>query len=116
MRTELTETELKLKEDLPLILNGGYDKFFEGEQLKLILELSFLYNFTEFTYDSAVFKYNNNTLRISGLSDAYYSVDSFDTAVNYIRKERVFKDALVSYKREYKINNIIENDNNREKN
>lgn len=53
----LDDTENYIKDNLQNILDGKFNDKFETDQLKMMLEMSFLYNHISSEYDSVVFSY-----------------------------------------------------------
>ena len=63
------DTDNFIKDNLQNILDGNFDDKFKPEQLKIMLELSFLYNHISIENDSIIFKYNGIELKINGMSE-----------------------------------------------
>lgn len=109
----LDDTENYIKDNLQNILDGKFDDKFDKEQLKMMLEMSFLYNHISSEYDhgyqacSVVFSYNGVKLKISGISEIPGGFAK-DQITSSIRNDVVFKSALKQFLRDKKINDILE--------
>jgi len=100
-------TDNYIKDNLQNILDGKFDDKFKPVQLKMMLEMSFLYNHISAENDSVIFKYNDVKLKISGISDipGEFAKEHITSA---IRNDVVFKSALTQFLRDKKINDILE--------
>jgi hypothetical protein len=100
-------TDNYIKDNLQNILDGKFDDKFKPDQLKMMLEMSFLYNHISAENDSVIFKYNDVKLKISGISDipGEFAKEHITSA---IRNDVVFKSALTQFLRDKKINDILE--------
>lgn len=100
-------TDNYIKDNLQNILDGKFDDKFKPGQLKMMLEMSFLYNHISAENDSVIFKYNDVKLKISGISDipGEFAKEHITSA---IRNDVVFKSALTQFLRDKKINDILE--------
>ena len=108
----LDDTENYIKDNLQNIIDGKFDDKFSTEQLKMMLEMSFLYNHISVENDSVIFEYDSQELKISGINDL---VNSIPTGIDYknqifstIKSDVVFKSALTQFLRDKKINEILE--------
>jgi hypothetical protein len=103
----LDSTDNYIKDNLQNILDGKFDDKFKPDQLKMMLEMSFLYNHISAENDSVIFKYNDVKLKISGISDipGEFAKEHITSA---IRNDVVFKSALTQFLRDKKINDILE--------
>lgn len=95
----LDDTENYIKDNLQNILDGKFDDKFDKEQLKMMLEMSFLYNHITLENNSIVFRYDDKRVSIEGVSNNLRSS---------IRNDVVFKSALKQFLRDKKINDILE--------
>jgi hypothetical protein len=102
----LDDTDNYIKDNLQNIIDGKFDDKFDKEQLKMMLELSFLYNHISIENDSVIFEYNGVKLKISGISEVFgiYAKESITSA---IKNDVVFKSALKQFLRDKKINEIL---------
>jgi len=120
---KLDETELKLKKDIDIIFNGGYDdkpttdflnhleltRMFvrsESDQIEYIKQLSFLYNHIDIEDNSLVFKYDNVKLKINGISELPPDFQKEHT-MHLIRNSDEFKSAYTQFSRDYKIEKLL---------
>ena len=74
------DTENYIKDNLQNIIDGKFDDKFSTEQLKMMLEMSFLYNHISVENDSVIFEYDSQELKISGINDL---VNSIPTGIDY---------------------------------
>ena len=105
----LDDTENYIKDNLQNILDGKFDDKFDKEQLKMMLEMSFLYNHISVENDSVVFSYNGVKLKISGISEIPGGFAK-EQITSSIRNDVIFKSALKQFLRDIrdkKINDIL---------
>ena len=107
----LDDTDNYIKDNLENIINGKFDDKFDKEQLKMMLEMSFLYNHISVEIDSVIFEYNGVKLKINGINDLVHSIP---TGIDYknqifstIKSDKVFKSALTQFLRDKKINDVL---------
>jgi hypothetical protein len=103
----LDDTDNFIKDNLQNIIDGKFDDKFDKEQLKMMLELSFLYNHISFENDSVIFEYNRVKFKISGISEIPGGFAK-ETITSAIKNDEVFKSALKQFLRDKKINDILE--------
>ena len=101
------DTENYIKDNLQNIIDGEFDDKFDKEQLKMMLEMSFLYNHIIFENDSVIFEYNRVKFKISGISEIPGGFAK-ETITSAIKNDEVFKSALKQFLRDKKINDILE--------
>ena len=103
----LDDTENYIKDNLKNIIDGKFDDKFEPDQLKMMLEMSFLYNHISVENDSFIFEYDSVKLKISGVSEipGGFAKEHITSA---IKNDVVFKSALTQFLRDKKINEILE--------
>jgi hypothetical protein len=106
------DTENYIKDNLQNIIDGKFDDKFNKEQLKMMLEMSFLYNHISVEIDSVIFEYNGVKLKINGINELVHSIP---TGIDYknqifstIKNNEVFKSSLTQFLRDKKINEILE--------
>ena len=108
----LDDTENYIKDNLENIIDGKFDDKFDTEQLKMMLEMSFLYNHITIENDSVIFEYNGVKLKINGINDLINSsqigIDYKNQIFSTIKSNMVFKSALTQFLRDKKINEILE--------
>jgi hypothetical protein len=107
---KLDDTALFIKDNLQNILDGKFDDKFSEEQLKMMLEMSFLYNHITFGLDSILFEYDGQKLKISGINDLIQSIPfglSEEQIFSTIRSESLFKSSYASFLRDKKIDDIL---------
>ena len=102
----LDETELKIKEDIDIIFNGGYGDMFDVEKIETLKEFSFLYNNITIEYKSVVFSYNETKFKVT---DIHHLPEEFrkDHVLYHIRASEEFKSSFKSFCRDWKINKIV---------
>jgi hypothetical protein len=105
------DTDNYIKDNLENIIDGKFDDKFDTEQLKMMLEMSFLYNHITIENDSVIFEYGGQKLKISGINQ----FDSILTGIDFksqifstIKSNMIFKSALTQFLRDKKINDILE--------
>jgi hypothetical protein len=107
----LDDTDNYIKDNLQNIIDGKFDDKFSKEQLKMMLEMSFLYNHISFEGDSAglkvIFEYNGVKFKISGISEIPTQFVK-EQVTSSIKNDVVFKSALTQFLRDKKINEILE--------
>jgi acid stress-induced BolA-like protein IbaG/YrbA len=103
----LDDTDNYIKDNLQNILDGKFDDKFDKEQLKMMLEMSFLYNHINVENDSVIFEYNGVKLKINGISEIPTQFAK-ETITSSIKNDVVFKSALTQFLRDKKINEILE--------
>jgi hypothetical protein len=105
------DTENYIKDNLQNIIDGKFDDKFDKEQLKMMLEMSFLYNHITVENDSVIFEYNGVKLKINGINDLINSIPigiDKNEIFSMIKNDVVFKSALTQFLRDKKINEILE--------
>jgi hypothetical protein len=100
-------TDNYIKDNLENIIDGKFDDKFSKEQLKMMLEMSFLYNHITVENDSVIFEYNGVKLKINGISEIPTQFAK-ETITSSIKNDVVFKSALTQFLRDKKINEILE--------
>lgn len=107
---KINDTNQFIKDNLQNILDGKFDDKFSQEQLKMMLEMSFLYNHISFEPDAIIFKYNGVIFKVSGINNMIQSSPyppSEDEILSTIRNDSVFKSAYASFLRDKKIDDIL---------
>jgi hypothetical protein len=103
----LDDTDNYIKDNLQNIIDGKFDDNFSKEQLKMMLEMSFLYNHISVENDSVVFKYGNKKVSVNGVSELPTQFAK-ETIVSSVKNTDIFKSALTQFLRDKKINEILE--------
>lgn len=95
---------MHLKDNLQNIIDGKFDgKFddkFSPEQIKMMLEMSFLYNHIRFEIDAIVFEYNGVTFKASGINDMIHSMPytmAEDEILSIIRNDSVLNRLMLCF-------------------
>ena len=107
------DTNLFIKDNLQNIIDGKFDDKFEPDQLKMMLEMSFLYNHITFELtDSILFKYNDISYKVNGIKEmiidsSLYNIDVENEIFGMIRNSEVFKSSYKQFLRDTKINSIL---------
>ena len=107
-KIELSDTNTFIRDNLQNIIDGKFDDKFGPDHLKMVLELSFLFNHLTIDKYYIIFKYNGVVLKIN----AFESLQSEEEVISFIRNEETFKSCYNSFLRDVKINKIIHNDTN----
>ena len=102
----LDDTDNYIKDNLQNIIDGKFDDEFQTDQLKMMLEMSFLYNHISVENDSVIFEYGNRQIKIKSISSIPTPYLK-ETIVSHIKREEVFKSALKQFLRDKKINDIL---------
>lgn len=102
----LDDTDNFIKDNLQNIIDGKFDDKFDKEQLKMMLELSFLYNHINIGNNTVVFRYDDKRVSIEGLSEIPTKFAK-ETITSYIKNDKAFKSALTQFLRDKKINDIL---------
>lgn len=93
-----------IKDNFQNILDGKFDDKFESDQLKMMLEMSFLYNHINTENKSVVFRYDDKRVSLEGVSSNFNEIE----IVSWIKSDAVFKSAFKQFLRNKKINDILE--------
>jgi hypothetical protein len=93
-----------LKDDLQLILDGVYNDVMPPEQVKMALELSFLFNHLTHQGSSFIFKYGD--IEIASSYDSDY-IPSEEAIMHTIITTEAFKRCLTQFIRDNKISNLL---------
>lgn len=101
---KLDDTALFIKDNLQNILDGKFDDKFSSEQLKMMLEMSFLYNHINTENNSVFFRYDDKRVSLEGVTPYLNEIE----IVLRIKSEAVFKSAFKQFLRNKKINDILE--------
>ena len=108
---KLDDTALFIKDNLQNILDGKFDDKFSSEQLKMMLEMSFLYNHITFESDSVVFGYGSQKLKISGITEIIHSqpfgISAEEQIFSTIKSQSLFESSYASFLRDKKIDDIL---------
>lgn len=108
MIMKLDETNQFIKDNLQNIVDGKFDDKFSSEQLKMMLEMSFLYNHITFELDSIMFEYDNQKLRVSNIHEIVFGMDSETQVFSMIKNDSLFKSSYASFLREMKLINLLD--------
>ena len=108
-KIELNDTNTFIRDNLQNIIDGKFDDKFDPDYLKMMLELSFLFNHLTKDKYYIIFKYNGIGLKIN-MYESY--IQSEEEVISFIRSEETFKSCYNTFLRDVKINKIIHNDTN----
>jgi len=103
---ELDDTNQFLKDNFQNILNGDLDDKFSPEQIKMMIELSFLFNHIKDDVDSIIFEYNDVKIKVNNIYEIPIEYRQDSISVN-IRSTSIFKNSLSQFLRDKKINDIL---------
>ena len=106
-KIELSDTNTFIRDNLQNIIDGKFDDKFEPDHLKMVLELSFLFNHLTIDKYYIIFKYNSICLKIN-MYESY--IQSEEEVISFIRSEETFKSCYNSFLRDVKLNKLIHND------
>jgi hypothetical protein len=111
---KLNDTNQFIKDSFQDIIDGKFNDKFSPEQIKMMLEMSFLYNHITFEFDAIVFEYNDFKLKfklkLSNINDIIHSMPmqiGEDEILSMIKNESVFKSCYRSFLRDIKIDGIL---------
>ena len=112
---KLNDTNLFIKDNLQNIIDGKFDDKFEPEQLKMMLEMSFLYNHITFDSNSILFNYNDINYKVTGITEIInslpHNIDAESEIISIIKKSITFNSAYKQFltitNRDKKINSIL---------
>jgi hypothetical protein len=107
---KLNDTNQFIKDSFQDIIDGKFNDKFSPDQIKMMLEMSFLYNHITFEFDAVLFEYNDVKLKISNINELIHSIPGNvgeDEILSMIRHESLFKSAYASFLRDKKINTIL---------
>lgn len=108
---KLDDTALFIKHNLQNILDGKLNDKFSSEQLKMMLEMSFLYNHITFELDSVIFDYNGQKVKVSNINQLIHSqpfgINVDDQIFSTIKSQEEFKSSYASFLRDKKIDDIL---------
>jgi hypothetical protein len=104
---KLSTTNQTIKDDLQSFVDGIYDGILSPEQLKMALELSFLFNHITTDIDTIIFEYDGFKVKVSGVHDLPYEYAE-ETVIHTIIKEEGFKSALKQFIRDNRITKLLE--------
>lgn len=103
-----TKSDLDIKNELYRFLSGDYDSYFTPEQIKTGLEISFIFNYSEIYEHRLVFSYNEFRIVIPFDHILGLPPEQIKTSLLFwLKNDRIFKGALISFIRDYKINKLI---------
>lgn len=108
-KIELNDTNTFIRDNLQNIIDGKFDDKFDPDYLKMMLELSFLFNHLTKDKYYIIFKYNGIGLNVNAF-DSY--IQSEEEVISFIRNEETFKSCYNSFLRDVKINKLLSNDTN----
>jgi hypothetical protein len=98
---KLSTTNQAIKEDLQSFVDGTYEGILTTEQLKMALELSFLFNHITSEIDTIIFEYDSFKMN---LPQEYAE----ETAIHTIIKDAGFQSALKQFIRDNRIKKLLE--------
>jgi hypothetical protein len=102
----LNDKDKFIKDNLLNIIDGKFNDKFNPEELKMMLELSFLYNHTTIENTSIIFNYNGSKLTFSTTKGYDLWLVGKDTFISTIRNDNLFKSSLTQFLRDLKLNKI----------
>jgi len=103
---KLSTTNQTIKDDLQSFVDGIYDGILSPEQLKMALELSFLFNHITTDIDTVIFEYDSFKVKVSGVHDLHYEYE--ETVIHSIIKEAGFQSALKQFIRDNRITKLLQ--------
>lgn len=108
---KLSTTNQTIKDDLQSLVDGTYDvkclRILTPEQLKMALELSFLFNHITTDIDTIIFEYDTFKVKVSGVHDLPFEYAE-ETVIHTIIKEEGFKSALKQFIRDNRITKLLQ--------
>jgi hypothetical protein len=106
-----SDTNTFIKDNLQNIIDGKFDDKFETDYLKMMLELSFLFNHLRTDKYYIIFEYSGQVLKINAY-ESHSMMHSEDGMLHYIRNEETFKSCYNLFLRDVKLNQLLRNDTN----
>lgn len=106
----LSETNQTIKDNLHKFMNGDFNDKLDDEQVKKVIEISFLFNHLSSIDSTLIFRYNEVTIRIN-ISDAFgIPQESFheEALISMFLGTDDFKRALSTFIRDYKLGKILD--------
>ena len=100
----LDETNQYIKDNLEVILSGGWDNKFDKDQIKYLTEFSFILNHLNVGIGFFQFEYGDFKLKIR--LDNLKSEYMFESVMSTIKNDDSFKSAFKSFLRDRKIENL----------
>lgn len=104
---KLSTTNQAIKEDLQSFVDGTYEGILTTEQLKMALELSFLFNHITSEIDTIIFEYDSFKMKVSGIYDLPQEYAE-ETVIHTIIKDAGFQSALKQFIRDNRIKKLLE--------
>jgi hypothetical protein len=107
---KLNKINTFIKDNLENFIDGKFDDKFGPDHLKMVLELSFLFNHTTTDGNYIIFKYNGIGLNIN-IYDSY-TLGNFneEDILYHIRNEETFKSCYNLFLRDVKLNKLLGNE------
>jgi hypothetical protein len=104
---KLSTTNQTIKDDLQSFVDGTYEGILSPEQLKMALELSFLFNHITTDGYSVIFEYNKLRIKVSG--DKFMPTEyEEERIIHTIIKEKGFQSALKQFIRDNRITKLLQ--------
>jgi len=109
----LSETELKMKEDINTIFSGGYDKSLTLEQLDMIKRFSFLFNHISYKNYIVTFEYGDYKIGVNvpdvTILETHGWYEELKNYITYsIRHLEGFESAYKQFTRDFKIKSLFQ--------
>lgn len=104
---DLTGTNKHIKDNLYKFLEGDFNVSFGPEQIKTIIETSFLLNNLYLDRGKIIFKYNNTSISINYYLHDIPSEFLEESIISSFRHESEFKSCLKQFLRDYKIGKVL---------
>jgi hypothetical protein len=110
---ELDSTDSYLKDNLENIMNGEWDDQLDKDQLEMANKNSFILNNIIIENKCAIFEYADQKIKFDFQNQdpsdfALYGLDLYSYVITNIRNSDIFMSAYTAFKRDWKINKIIE--------
>lgn len=109
----LSETELKMKEDINIIFSGGYDNSLTLEQLNMIKRFSFLFNHISYKNYIVTFEYGDYKIGVNvpdvTILETHGWYEELKNYITYsIRHMEGFESAYKQFTRDFKIKSLLQ--------
>ena len=107
-KIELSDTNTFIRDNLQNIIDGKFDDKFDPDHLKMVLELSFLFNHLTKDKYYIIFKYNGIGLNVNMYAPFHRNfLQSEEEVISFIRNEETFKSCYNSVLRDVKLNQLL---------
>jgi hypothetical protein len=104
----LTDTDQYIKLSLESIISGKWNEYFYPEQIRNLLQLSFILNHLVLGEGYFEFQYNDIKIKVTQLDDTISNEWSFESVISAIKNDEGFLASLKQFLRDRKIEKIFQ--------